>query len=82
MSNSPRAYLYSLKCFTCFLESAVSVSPKKGGGITGGAGGGIRTPDRLITNQLLYRTELRQPDKEHILALPMPLKSSPGGSGI
>ena len=28
-----------------------------------GAGGGIRTPDRLITNQLLYRTELRQPDK-------------------
>ena len=28
-----------------------------------GAGEGIRTPDRLITNQLLYRTELRQPDK-------------------
>jgi hypothetical protein len=28
---------------------------------TGGAGEGIRTPDRLITNQLLYRTELRQP---------------------
>ena len=26
-----------------------------------GAGEGIRTPDRLITNQLLYRTELRQP---------------------
>ena len=30
---------------------------------TSGAGEGIRTPDRLITNQLLYRTELRQPDK-------------------
>ena len=28
-----------------------------------GAGGGTRTPDLLITNQLLYRTELRQPDK-------------------
>ena len=28
-----------------------------------GAGEGIRTPDLLITNQLLYRPELRQPDK-------------------
>ena len=26
----------------------------------GGAGEGIRTPDLLITNQLLYRPELRQ----------------------
>ena len=33
-----------------------------------GAGEGIRTPDLLITNQLLYRTELRQPDKPLILA--------------
>ena len=33
-----------------------------------GAGEGIRTPDPLITNQLLYRTELRQPDKLLILA--------------
>ena len=39
---------------------------------TSGAGEGIRTPDRLITNQLLYRTELRQPDKERIIALPVP----------
>ena len=31
--------------------------------VTHGAGEGIRTPDPLITNQLLYRTELRQPDK-------------------
>ena len=37
-----------------------------------GAGGGIRTPDRLITNQLLYRTELRQPDKDGSLARPVP----------
>src|SRR3954469_14154817 len=33
-----------------------------------GAGEGIRTPDRLITNQLLYRAELRQPDKVASLA--------------
>ena len=33
-----------------------------------GAGEGIRTPDPLITNQLLYRTELRQPDELIILA--------------
>ena len=33
---------------------------------TGGAGEGIRTPDRLITNQLLYRTELRQPRQKII----------------
>jgi hypothetical protein len=33
---------------------------------TSGAGEGIRTPDRLITNQLLYRTELRQPRQKVI----------------
>ena len=37
-----------------------------------GAGGGIRTPDLLITNQLLYRPELRQPDKGQIIARPVP----------
>ena len=36
-----------------------------------GAGEGIRTPDPLITNQLLYRTELRQPNKFSILAYTM-----------
>ena len=36
-----------------------------------GAGEGIRTPDPLITNQLLYRTELRQPSKFFILAQTM-----------
>ena len=34
---------------------------------TSGAGEGIRTPDRLITNQLLYRTELRQPRQKSYL---------------
>jgi hypothetical protein len=29
-----------------------------------GAGEGIRTPDLLITNQLLYQPELRQPDQK------------------
>ena len=29
-----------------------------------GAGEGIRTPDLLITNQLLYQTELRQPKQK------------------
>ena len=29
-----------------------------------GAGEGIRTPDLLITNQLLYRPELRQPKQK------------------
>jgi hypothetical protein len=43
-----------------------------------GAGGGIRTPDRLITNQLLYQTELRQPDKACSLARSVPdLQPSP-----
>ena len=37
-----------------------------------GAGEGIRTPDPLITNQLLYRTELRQPDQTENLARPAP----------
>ena len=37
-----------------------------------GAGEGIRTPDPLITNQLLYRTELRQPDQSKILAQLVP----------
>src|SRR6185503_18710889 len=46
-----------------------------------GAGGGIRTPDRLITNQLLYRTELRQPDKDASLARLVPRRQpTPGHS--
>ena len=36
-----------------------------------GAGEGIRTPDPLITNQPLYRTELRQPEQTVIVAQPM-----------
>ena len=48
----------------------------KGGVTVHGAGGGIRTPDLLITNQLLYRPELRQPDKEQIIALPVPAEQA------
>src|SRR5215475_7863196 len=47
-----------------------------------GAGGGIRTPDRLITNQLLYRTELRQPDKNGSVARPMPPMQDAGDQGL
>ena len=43
-----------------------------------GAGEGIRTPDLLITNQLLYRPELRQPDKRGTLARPVPAVQPPG----
>ena len=42
------------------LENDVSVVPAAGATVDG-AGEGIRTPDLLITNQLLYQTELRQP---------------------
>ena len=45
-----------------------------------GAGGGIRTPDRLITNQLLYRTELRQPDKDASLARLVPRRQPTPGT--
>ena len=41
-----------------------------------GAGEGIRTPDPLITNQLLYRTELRQPDKFLRLAYTTPPRNA------
>src|SRR5206468_11131130 len=33
--------------------------------------------DQLITNQLLYRTKLRQPDKKRIIALPVPPELPP-----
>src|SRR3954468_20651750 len=42
-----------------------------------GAGEGIRTPDLLITNQLLYRPELRQPDKRGTIALRVPAVQAP-----
>ena len=44
--------------------------------LSNGAGGRIRTPDLLITNQLLYQTELRQPDKSWTIALPMPRRNT------
>ena len=57
--------LFELRCL-----STLSLADLASG--DAGAGGGIRTPDRLITNQLLYRTELRQPDKDTSLARPVP----------
>ena len=45
-----------------------------------GAGEGIRTPDLLITNQLLYRPELRQ-HKRRTLARPVPPVQVIAGSG-
>ena len=45
---------------TVYWKTAVSVY-LKAGEFVDGAGEGIRTPDLLITNQLLYQTELRQP---------------------
>ena len=44
-----------------------------------GAGEGIRTPDRLITNQLLYRTELRQPRQKIICSTPRATRASKQG---
>src|SRR5215467_12509447 len=47
-----------------------------------GAGEGIRTPDLLITNQLLYRPELRQPDKRGTIALRVPAAQPPTTSPV
>ena len=44
---------------SCDLEQIVSVYLRPAESVDG-AGEGIRTPDLLITNQLLYRPELRQ----------------------
>jgi hypothetical protein len=55
--------------------------PQKPGPALTGAGGGIRTPDRLITNQLLYQPELRQPDKACRIARPVPVWQYWPGSG-
>ena len=63
--------IYSLLRLTASLPRQLSVFWKRDvfGAIqirmssVDGAGEGIRTPDLLITNQLLYRPELRQPDK-------------------
>ena len=59
--------IYSLLRLTASLPRQLSVYWKRD--VSGaylyadGAGEGIRTPDLLITNQLLYQPELRQPDK-------------------
>ena len=46
------AVVFGKRLFRLYLRPGSSVD---------GAGEGIRTPDLLITNQLLYQTELRQP---------------------
>ena len=46
-----------------------------------GAGEGIRTPDPLITNQPLYRTELRQPDELEMIAEPVRPDKGRGSPG-
>ena len=77
-------HLYPLRPWAVALKPAhvigvrVSDVSLKGGVTVHGAGGGIRTPDLLITNQLLYRPELRQPDKEQIIALPVPAEQLDG----
>ena len=77
-------HLYPLRPWAVALKPAhvigvrVSDVSLKGVVTVHGAGGGIRTPDLLITNQLLYRPELRQPDKEQIIALPVPAEQLDG----
>ena len=69
--------IYSLLRLTASLPRQLSVVnvvssvPRRTAAVDG-AGEGIRTPDLLITNQLLYQAELRQPDKREILAHPVP----------
>ena len=47
--------VFDAYCVSCYLADRVLMS---------GAGEGTRTPDLLITNQLLYRPELRQPKQK------------------
>src|SRR3954465_4823602 len=68
--------IYSLLRLTASLPRQLSVNvvssvPRRRAAVDG-AGEGIRTPDLLITNQLLYRPELRQPDKRGTLARSVP----------
>ena len=46
-----------------------------------GAGEGIRTPDLLITNQLLYQTELRQPRQKVNFSTSRATLQAPAGLG-
>ena len=77
--------IYSLLRLTASLPrqlsvmNAVSNVPRRSAA-DDGAGEGIRTPDLLITNQLLYRPELRQPDKRGTIALSVPEAQHPYGS--
>ena len=49
--------------------------------LSNGAGGRIRTPDLLITNQLLYQTELRQPRQKVNFSTSRATLQVPAGTG-
>ena len=62
-------------------KTNVSVIPATGAFSVDGAGEGIRTPDLLITNQLLYQTELRQPRQKVNFSTSHATLQLPAGSG-
>jgi hypothetical protein len=75
-ATSPRICLIGIRvfdayCVCCLLLSVLlrfavlnSIAYSSYRRLKSGAGEGIRTPDLLITNQLLYRPELRQPKQK------------------
>src|SRR4051812_880480 len=80
--------IYSLLRLTASLPRQLAVYWKTGcvglpkpGETADGAGEGIRTPDLLITNQLLYQTELRQPRQKVNFSTSHATLQVPGGYG-
>ena len=80
--------IYSLLRLTASLPRQLAVYWKtavsvylKAGEFVDGAGEGIRTPDLLITNQLLYQTELRQPRQKVNFSTSRATLQVPAGTG-
>src|SRR3954462_13630926 len=80
--------IYSLLRLTASLPRQLAVYWKTGcvglpkcGETVDGAGEGIRTPDLLITTQLLYQTELRQPRQKVNFSTSHATLQVPGGYG-